>query len=1356
MKKILFYFLGFALSASTYAQNQIVSYEYWFDEDVANKTVVSTTPMQVLNLETGLPTSSLNTGLHKVQMRGKDLNGAYSAAVVQYFLKVNAGETGVAAYEYWWDDDVANAVEVGVGNTDVFELATSIDAQSIPQGLHRFHIRFRDGGNRWSSVVNQVVYKSAIGNIVDEIVGYQYWFDNDIVNAQFVETTPSEILVLDEELSNSLGNGLHRFHIRFRDGGNRWSSTVNQMVYKSAIGTNVDEIVGYQYWFDNDIVNAQFVETTPSEILMLDEGLSNSLNNGLHKLHIRFKDGGGRWSSAINQNFFKVPEGQSPPNGINGYRYWFDDSTDAIEVVEIGFSTNPYLLFEGINMLPLDTGYHVLHVQMRDERNQWSSAVSDTIYNYGEPSLSSITPNQGGNIGFVTANIYGNGFFDGSIVKLVKEGEEDIVVPDSLMTILNNRTRIVATINLIDRALGFWDVVVEVPEADTILVLVDGFEIEVGFIGELDLTISGIVASQPNNIYPFVVSVYNNSNVDRIVQGVVITSYSGNPLGLTANELNENRSSIFIPFDDSGQFLPHIGPNSSLSQVIYTKSSSTASTDHFGAFWIASDVSEAVLADINFGLPNSESDEMQLSQILCEAFSELAQVYFNVLFFPEVYAGSDYSTEEDLCSCIPELIFSNACAGHDDCYATCNTGRTDCDSRFLDDMMNACDQEFLCDTEFGAVLIPQCYAAAHLYYLGVRSFGWSFYSDAQDENGCDPELAEVPVTGPTILDCLQDDCPPGIECYDSPKLIFFSRDPNAKYGPVGSSDLNYITSNPNLAYLITFENDTSATAPAQWVQIVDTLDSNVFDFESFQLGFISFGDTVINIPSGVQHWIEYVDMRPTQDLVVLVEIDFDDLTGIAIWTFTALNPLTYQSFTDALDGFLPPNVNEPEGEGSVFYTVHLLDGLEFGTEISNKAYIYFDNNEPIVTDDWVNTLDNVLPESAVNSLSEYIPSTSFEVNWSGNDLGAGVQNYDIYVSANDGPYELWLYNQTGTSAIYTGAFDSTYSFYSIAQDSTGNFEVVPLEYDARTTLVDCSVYSLELSINGDIEFCSGESIEVTVSGSNEVIWNNEWGEPTITITESGEYFATATFDEVCILNSDSLMAIVNPLPDVYISGDVDLCEGETTVLTANGAEDYLWSNEQTSESIQVSTSGEWSVAGIDANGCSATSESVSVVAHPNPIASIELVGELLEASPADLQYAWFLTGEVIPDETGPTILPMQDGGYSVLVTDGLGCADTSDVFSYVLIYEMEGKIGVNLYPNPNDGEFSISLLLPQSQVMQVEVVDNIGQIIFAGTYYFASDGIRQQIDLGTLADGSYTMRISGETGVVVRRFTLIH
>ena len=276
-------------------------------------------------------------------------------------------------------------------------------------------------------------------------------------------------------------------------------------------------------------------------------------------------------------------------------------------------------------------------------------------------------------------------------------------------------------------------------------------------------------------------------------------------------------------------------------------------------------------------------------------------------------------------------------------------------------------------------------------------------------------------------------------------------DPNDKVGVDGAGPQRYIRGNEKFPYLIRFENKPDATASAQRVLIVDTLDTEQFDLETFELEYFRFHDRTFRAPPGLKSYGIDVPLEE-ENLVLRIEAELDSITGVFTCTFTSLNPETLMPTLNPLAGFLPPNKTAPEGEGEVFFTVRPKEGIETGSVISNKASIYFDQNEVIETPAWSNSVDALFPTSAVSPLSAEQTDSTFAVRWSGEDEGSGLFAYTIYVSTNSGRYQPWLVNTVDNAATFRGAVDSTYSFYSVAVDSSGLRELAPSQADASTTV----------------------------------------------------------------------------------------------------------------------------------------------------------------------------------------------------------------------------------------------------------------------------------------------------------------
>ncbi|MCA1746142.1 MAG: hypothetical protein LC655_00485, partial [Bacteroidales bacterium] len=281
--------------------------------------------------------------------------------------------------------------------------------------------------------------------------------------------------------------------------------------------------------------------------------------------------------------------------------------------------------------------------------------------------------------------------------------------------------------------------------------------------------------------------------------------------------------------------------------------------------------------------------------------------------------------------------------------------------------------------------------------------------------------------------------------------VLTSADPNDKLGLSGVKTQRYILPGLQMNYIIRFENMPDATAPAQEVLIRDTLDIRYLDVSTFTLGNITFSDQTVNVPDGQRSFFAKVPLEDER-FELLIDANIVRETGIVTWRFTTFDPEINDLPFDPLDGFLPPNITSPEGEGSVSFSIMAYDDLPDNTIIHNEARIYFDLNDPIDTPPWVNTIDTGLPGSQITDLASTQGSSEFNITWDGTDAASGVSAFDIYVAVNDGPYIIWQRNSFRKEGTFIGYPDSTYSFFSIGYDAVGNREPLKTVPDAVTTI----------------------------------------------------------------------------------------------------------------------------------------------------------------------------------------------------------------------------------------------------------------------------------------------------------------
>jgi len=181
-------------------------------------------------------------------------------------------------------------------------------------------------------------------------------------------------------------------------------------------------------------------------------------------------------------------------------------------------------------------------------------------------------------------------------------------------------------------------------------------------------------------------------------------------------------------------------------------------------------------------------------------------------------------------------------------------------------------------------------------------------------------------------------------------------------------------------------------------------------------------------------------------------------------------------------------------------------------------------------------------------------------------------------------------------------------------------------------------------------------------------WSNGQTTPDITVTPSQTttYSLTITDAKGCTKTNSVNVNVGGNSSVLNLGQDVAVCEGQTVTLDAgNGFSSYLWNTGATTPSIQVTTSGTYSVQVSDA--CGSQADTVVVTINPNPVVNLGadvnicLGNSATLTAPANLTYNWS-TGE---NTQTITVVPTSAGTYTymVMVSDVNGCinSDTVDV-----------------------------------------------------------------------------------------------
>jgi hypothetical protein len=203
--------------------------------------------------------------------------------------------------------------------------------------------------------------------------------------------------------------------------------------------------------------------------------------------------------------------------------------------------------------------------------------------------------------------------------------------------------------------------------------------------------------------------------------------------------------------------------------------------------------------------------------------------------------------------------------------------------------------------------------------------------------------------------------------------------------------------------------------------------------------------------------------------------------------------------------------------------------------------------------------------------------------------------------------------------------------------------------------------------------CEGEATEFTIQGSagSSVQWylNNQEivgaNSTSLTAIESGEYEVYVHSDlYACNDTSTTVQLTINALPLVSaLITDAVICEGESVVLTGQGALTYTWNNGASDNvSFSPNTSANYTVIGQDANGCENTA-SVYLTVNPLPLVVANVTdSEICEGQniifygSGAQSYTW--NNSIV---NGVSVMLMNSGTFDLIGTDNNGCTNTDNV-----------------------------------------------------------------------------------------------
>lgn len=296
----------------------------------------------------------------------------------------------------------------------------------------------------------------------------------------------------------------------------------------------------------------------------------------------------------------------------------------------------------------------------------------------------------------------------------------------------------------------------------------------------------------------------------------------------------------------------------------------------------------------------------------------------------------------------------------------------------------------------------------------------------------------------------------------------------------------------------------------------------------------------------------------------------------------------------------------------------------------------------------LNSSTSYYVESEILPTPEYVGPTDNNFGTGGNFNNVQSLVFDCYQAARLATVKVYAQG-AGNRTIELRNSGGT-----VLQSATVN---IP-DGESRITL------NFDLPVGTDLQLgtSAGPNLYRNNTGPNYPY--NLPGTLSITSSTAGADFYYFFYDwevqkQGCVTARTEVIATVNPLPTVAVSGNTEVCEGESVQITttATDADSYSWSTGATSADISVSPTTQSTYTVTVSNTCGDAVDQITVDVNPLPSISASTDEGICEGESVQLTSSgtgtieWQPNGETSNDIT---VSPVQTTTYTVSATNNCG------------------------------------------------------------------------------------------------------
>jgi hypothetical protein len=473
------------------------------------------------------------------------------------------------------------------------------------------------------------------------------------------------------------------------------------------------------------------------------------------------------------------------------------------------------------------------------------------------------------------------------------------------------------------------------------------------------------------------------------------------------------------------------------------------------------------------------------------------------------------------------------------------------------------------------------------------------------------------------------------------------------------------------------------------------------------------------------------------------------------------NPSDYQYYSS-----LTANVI---ADGTTPYTLTLTPGSSWSQHL--RVWIDFNQNgvfeasESIYTTTAATTTpvttSVTIPNTAINGLTRMRVGCRYSSALLATEAcgHTGFGEYEDYNVMITGGQTALTYAWTPSASLNNASI-----FNPLATPNATTTYYVDVTNGAGCTSTDSVTINVNPSpivdLGADTLICGGTDITLDAGNTGlSFLWNDNSTNQTLLVTANGTYTVTVTESVNNCSTTDSIAVAFGAVATVTLPSDTAICAGASLTIDAgSGYTSYNWSNGAQTQTTTVTTGGTYTVTITNNDGCEASDD---IIVTLNALPTVNLGNDTtlcnnqsitLNAGAGFASYLWTPSGNT---QTITATGANTTNTYTVTVTDNNGCSNTDaiTVTFTTCVGEKEEVLSnfINIYPNPNNGNFVVELsgLVEDTEL---SIVDINGREIYKDVL-LNNSYVSKQINMSTQPAGVYLLTLKNNTSVQIVRIS---